>query len=373
MNSLLWRGWGVAALASVVVPLVLAQAGMAQSLANQTNRGVVEAETGNTDGISVKIADDLAGLLNDGATRRVVPVIGEGSLQNIIDVKALRGIDMAIVQIDALDYAKGQRLAQGLESITYIAKLYNEEFHLLARADVKSIDALAGKKVNFDGRGTGTGVTATRLFTLLAIKVEPTNYSTGAAIGRLMKGELDAVAFVGAKPSPVFRELASTDGLHFLSIPVRPAITAAYAPTRITAKDYPGLVAEDAPVDTVAVGTALIAANLVPGSERFRNVVNFVDAFFTQFPSLLDVGHHPKWREVNLAADIPGWRRFPAAEQWLRANATVAKKTSSPDLKTVFERFLEERSKAGGAPVLTQQQKDEFFTEFQRWQAGQVH
>ncbi len=372
MNSLLWRRLEGVALACAVVALTLAPAA-AQTLATQTNRGVVEIETGNTDGISVKIADDLAGLLNDGATRRVVPVIGEGSLQNIVDVKALRGIDMAIVQIDALDYARTQRLAPGLESITYIAKLYNEEFHLLARADVKTIDALAGKKVNFDGRGTGTGVTATRIFSLLGVKVEPTSYATGAALERLNKGELDAVAFVGAKPAPVFRDLATANGLHFLAIPLRPAITAVYAPTRLTSKDYPGLVGDDAAVDTVTIGTVLTAANLTPGSERFHNLVNFVDAFFTQFPSLLEPGHHPKWREVNLAADVPGWHRFPAAEQWLQRNATVAKQATPSDLKTVFERFLEERSKAGGAAVLTQQQKDEFFTEFQRWQAGQVH
>src|SRR5580658_5789968 len=216
MDSLMCRRL-IVMLACGLVPLALAPRAGAHTLADTTNRGVVEIETGNTDGISSKIADDLAGLLNDGATRRVVPVIGEGSLQNIVDVKVLRGIDMAVVQIDALDYARAQKLTPGLESMTYVAKLYNEEFHLLARADVKSIDALAGKKVNFDGRGTGTGVTATRIFSLLGIKVEPTSYATGAALERLNKGEIDAVAFVGAKPAPVFRDLASASGLHFLA------------------------------------------------------------------------------------------------------------------------------------------------------------
>jgi len=54
-------------------------------------------------------------------------------LQNLTDLKYLRGIDMAIVQSDVLDYAKEQRLLPGLEwSLTYITRLYNEEFHLLA-------------------------------------------------------------------------------------------------------------------------------------------------------------------------------------------------------------------------------------------------
>src|SRR5271170_4687689 len=125
MNLSMWRR-SIGMLACGLVPFALAPHAGAQSLADQANRGVVEIETGNTDGISSKIADDLASLLDDGATRRVVPVIGEGSLQNIVDVKVLRGIDMAVVQIDALDYALTQKLVPGIESMTYIAKLYNE-------------------------------------------------------------------------------------------------------------------------------------------------------------------------------------------------------------------------------------------------------
>jgi|SRR6516225_4037849 hypothetical protein len=36
------------------------------------NRGVVELETGGSAGISVRIAEDLAEVVNDGATRRVL-------------------------------------------------------------------------------------------------------------------------------------------------------------------------------------------------------------------------------------------------------------------------------------------------------------
>src|SRR4026209_2154630 len=72
------------------------------------NRGVVELETARAAGISVQIAEDLANVIDDGATRRVLPVIGKGAVQNITDLKLLRGIDMAIVQTDVLDYARQQ-------------------------------------------------------------------------------------------------------------------------------------------------------------------------------------------------------------------------------------------------------------------------
>src|SRR6202007_475835 len=105
--------------------------------------------------------EDLASIVDDGATRRVLPVVGKGSLQNITDLKLLRGVDMAILQQDVLDYARQQRLCPGLEnSISYITKLYNEEFHLLARGDIKSVADLANQKVNVDLRGGGTAITA---------------------------------------------------------------------------------------------------------------------------------------------------------------------------------------------------------------------
>ena len=104
-----------------LISLALApSSGRAQQQAAAINKGVVEIETAGSAGVSVRIAEDLAKLIDDGATRRVVPV------------------DVAILQADVLDYGKEQRLFAGIESsVTYIAKLYNEEFHLLARPAVK--------------------------------------------------------------------------------------------------------------------------------------------------------------------------------------------------------------------------------------------
>lgn len=337
------------------------------------NRGVVELETGRAAGTSVRIAEDLANLIDDGATRRVLPVIGKGSLQNITDLKLLRGIDAAIVQADVLDYAKQQNYLPGIEYwVTYIAKLYNEEFHLLARREIRGVADLANQKVNIDFRGAGTEITAGRLFEILQIPIAPAYDDQEVALEKLRKGEIAAVAFVSGKPAPLFRNIAGEDGLHFLSVPLNPAVTAAYVPTRLTVADYPGLVPWDQPVDTVAVGAVLAAANLQVGSERYRNLVNFVDAFFTGFQLLLDPGHHPKWHEVNIMAELPGWRRFPPAEQWLQRNAPVASAPNLQDLRAIFSRFIDERQQATGGPPMTQQEKDQLFGQFEAWQKGQL-
>src|SRR5215470_17952884 len=337
------------------------------------NRGIVELETTRSAGISVRIAEDIANVIDDGATRRVLPVVGKGALENLTDLKLLRGIDMAILQTDVLDHARQQNLFPGIDYwVTYIAKLYNEEFHLLARQDIKTVADLAGQKVNVDLRGAGTAITASRLFELMKIPVAATNDDQGVAIEKLRKGEVAAIAFVAGKPAPLFHNLNGNDGLHFLSIPLTPVVTAAYVPTRLTAADYPGLTPNDQPVDTVAVGAVLLAANLQQGGERYRNLVNFVDALFTGFQSLLAPGHHPKWREVNISAELPGWRRFPPAAQWLQRNVEVASAPNLQNLRAIFSRFIDERQQASGGLPMTQQQKDELFGQFELWQKGLV-
>jgi uncharacterized protein len=336
------------------------------------NRGVVELETGSSAGISVRIAEDLANVINDGATRRVVPVVGKGSLANLTDLKLLRGIDLAILQTDTLDYAREQQLFPGIEgSITYIAKLYNEEFHLLARTEVNGIADLANRKINVDVRDGGTAITARRIFDLLKLPVTFTNDPSEVALGKLHSGQIAALAFVAGKPAPLFRDIKQEDGLHLLAVPFNPATAAGYLPARVTAADYPGLVPQNRPIDTIAVGTVLVAANLQQTPERYRNVVNFVEAFFTGFQSLLEPGHHPKWREVNLAAELAGWRRYPPAEQWLQRNLQAAKAPNPQEVMAMFARFVDERRQSMGGAAMTEPEKLDLFQQYQRWQTAQ--
>ncbi len=337
------------------------------------NKGVVELETGDSAGVSIPIAEDLAGLIDDGATRRVLPVVGQTAEQNLVDLVLLRGIDMAILQSDVVDAARQQHLLPGIDSsFTYVTKLYNEEFHLLAGPDVKTIADLAHRRVDVGVRGSGTSVTAQRLFDLLKIQIEPVNDAPDIALDKLRHGDIAAVAFVAGKPAALLRNVQPTEGWHLLPVPLDTGVINAYVPTTLTADDYPALIAKDKPVDTIAVGLFLAVAKLRPDSERYKNVSNFVGTFFTQFSVLLEPGHQPKWREINLAAEIPGLTRFPPAQQWLDHNAAAGRQNPQ-DLKMLFSVFLDTRQQAvGGAPI-TDQQKQELFNQFQRWQAGQAH
>jgi uncharacterized protein len=358
---------------AAVPTAVLLLSSPAQTLAQSTegiNRGTVRLIVGSSEDSGVRIAEDLADILDVSGTRRILTIVGKGSLQNIVDLKSLHGVDTGLVQVDVLEAARTQGAYRGIESwLTYIAKLYDEEFHLLALAGVENITDLSGKRVNLGIPGDGTATTAHAIFDRLKIGIEPTAYDPTTALAKLRSGEIAALAYVSAKPAPLFAALRATDGLHFLSIPSRPEVIGRYVPAQLTSADYPGLVRAQQPVDTVAVGTALMVAPLAQGSDRYRSVAAFVDAFFTQFASFHEPGHHPKWGEVNLAAELPGWKRFPPAEAWLKSNAVAAgQPLNEKDLRAIFAKFLDERGKLSGGRAFSAEEKDQLFDQFQRWQ-----
>ena len=91
-----------------------------------------------------------------------------------------------------------------------------------------------------------------------------------------------------------------------------------YLPATLTSKDYPNLIAEGEKVDTIAVPAVLAAYNWAPNTDRYRKLTQFVDAFFTKFPTFQNPPFHPKWKEVSLSAPLPGWQRFPYAAAMAR-------------------------------------------------------
>lgn len=297
------------------------------------NQGTVGIISGGVTGTYVRIAADLASVLDDGDNLRILPVIGKGSVQNITDVLYLRGIDIGILQSDVLTYVKRQNLHGNVDKrVHFITKLYNEEFHLLARSDVGSVQDLAGKKVNFDVRGSGTYLTASVIFETLNIKVEPTAFDQALALEKLKTGEISAIVYVAGKPTTLFNNLRAADSVKFLSIPFTPELLETYFPSRLANEDYPNLVEAGQPVDTVAVGAVMAVFNWEADSVRYKKVAKFVDAFFTKFSEFQKPPRHAKWQEVSLTAQVPGWTRFKAAEDWLKRRGGAA--ATTPAAKT---------------------------------------
>jgi TRAP transporter TAXI family solute receptor len=364
-------GIAFAALLGMAVTTSFGTAATAQSidaLRHRANAGTVGIVSGGVDGTYIRIAADLAAVLDNAEGLRVLPLLGKGSLQNLSDIAFLKGIDVGIVQSDALAYARRERLYPGIDkSIRYIAKLYNEEMHVLARTDVATIRDLAGKRVNIDLRGSGTSMTASLVFQSLGVPIDATNFDQALALEKLKQGEIAALVYVAGRPARLFSDIRREDGLHFLPVPVDAALLDTYLPARLGAEDYPLLISEGDAVETVAVGAVMAVYNWAPDTERYRKVARFVQAFFSNFDSFLQPPRHAKWKEVNLAAEVPGWTRFQAAETALRQEVAIATSGNGP-LRKDFDAFL---NLTGGSDRPSDVQKAALFEEFLRWQRSQ--
>jgi TRAP transporter TAXI family solute receptor len=315
------RGLILAAGAVLAAPRAMAQGTVPQgaapspaalgAMSQRANAGTVGVISGGVDGTYVRIAADLAAVLDSGDELRVLPIIGRGSVQNIADIMFLRGVDIGIVQSDVLAFAQRQRLFPGVTQLVhYIAKLYDEEFHLLARPGISRVEDLAGQRVNVDNRASGTAMTASLVFEGLGLRVETVNDPQDLALERLRRGEIAAMAFVAGQPARIFSAVPPDSGLRFLEVPLTPALLDTYLPSRLVAERYPNLVPAGGAVDTLAVGAVMAVYAWSPGTERHRKVARFVEAFFTRFEEFQRPPRHAKWREVNLAAQVPGWTRF---------------------------------------------------------------
>ncbi|MGI4941783.1 MAG: TAXI family TRAP transporter solute-binding subunit [Janthinobacterium lividum] len=323
---------------------------------------VVGVEGAGIGGTYLRIAGDLANALNKPGLR-VVPIVGQGSVQNVDDLLHLRGVDVAIVQADVLAYVRREHMLPpgGERTIQYIAKLYDEEVHIVAGPQVHTLDDLKGKAVNADLPRSGSTLTARVLFAALGIPVTLTEEPQDVAIERLKRGEIAAVVRVAGKPVDIFKALPDNLGLHILGLPQdKEQLLQTYAPGSFTSADYPNLVANGETVDTLAVGAVMAVYAWPAGSVRYRQITRLVTELFAQFDHLQAAPAHPKWKEVNLSAEVPGWTRFAAAAEQVSA-------LRNKGLEQDFESFLSAGSATAG---LTSQQKAALFDQFVRWRRG---
>lgn len=380
------RRWLATALVALS-PLLLAQSAVAQNrpqaAASQLtfvdkqklNQNTVGIMAGKSDSAYLSAVEDMSAVLDSGADLRIIAMLGKGALQNVQDVLSLQQTDMGVTHANVLSYLKKtKKLGADIESrLRFVTKLFNEEVHIVARTSVGDLRDLNGQKVNVGEIGSGTALTAELIFDALGIKVTPVNMVQSDALVAIQGGSLAATVLVAGKPSPLFDIFRLKGDLKLLPIPYEEALETDYLPTKFTYEDYPTLVPEGQTVETVAVPAVLAAFNWRKGTDRYRRLGMFVEAFFSKFEEFRKPPRHPKWREVNLTADVPGWQRFPAAQEWLDRNAAkVAKQQSAPasaSANTDAQRrtFLEFLAAQQGGGAAAAPEREALFRQFMEW------
>ena len=343
------------------------------ALGERLNTNTVAIISGNPNATYLTIAYDLSAVLDDGDNFRILPVIGKGGGQNIRDVRFLKGVDLGITQSNILnEYRSSNEIGNIDDKIVYITKLFNEEMHLVVRADsnIETLAQLDGQKVNFSDTGSGSQISTRDIFHRLGIKAQEVNMGQADAFEKLKSGEIAATILIAGKPAGAMAKLRATDGLRFLPVPFSKPLQNDYLPAVLAHDDYPGMVEAGHEVATVAVGAVLIAYNWPKDSDRYRRIAKFVDVFFPRLAEFQQPPRHPKWRETNLATVVPGWTRFAAAQEWLDQNR--GKPATAATTRDQFDRFLAVRRVAGESGDANDPGvRDRLFQQFLDWQTRQ--
>lgn len=182
------------------------------------------------------------------------------------------------------------------------------------------------------------------------------------ALEKLRHGEISGVMDVVGKPAQLFQNIPQNSGLHFIDVAVGPRDEGNYKPATLSSAEYPNLVDKDRPVTTLATPTVLAAFNWPSNSPRYGNVALFCNAFLENFPEFLHSPRHPKWRDVDLFALVPGWRRFPAAEEWIREHPNSHTVQTTEQFSSSFEDFAKQTG--FDATHLSQADRDAIFHQF---------
>src|SRR6266851_2842096 len=284
------------------------------------NAWTVGLAGGLLEGAPIRLAAEIARVVDDGPNLHVLPIVTRGATENVNSLLYLRGVDLAIINSDALEEYKIQ-VPEIQRYVTYLFNLFPSELHVFVRPEIQGLQDLAGKKVNFNTLGTAAAYSGPLIFSRLGIDVEKTFIPHQVALQQMRKGDMAAVVFITSKPVDAFLRGQWEPGFKFLPVTYDSKFEDYYQPAVLEAAEYPALIKPGERISTISVPTALVAYNWPAGSDRYRRVARFTDTLFTRVDKLQVAGFDPQWKTINLRATVPGLTRFPAAQEWLERQA----------------------------------------------------
>lgn len=276
------------------------------------NSWTVGLAAGRTEGAPLQFAAELARVMDDGDNMRVVPMVTRGPFDNIFDLLYLKGVDAAIVYGDILEHFKktpeGPSIAK---RINFLVNLFPSELHIFVRPEIKSLKDLEGKAVNFNTEGTAAAYSGPIIFDRLGIKVDAKFVPHSVAMEEMKKGPAyAATVWISSKPLPPFLKGNFPEGFKFLPVEYSDKLEF-YLPAYLESSDYPSLIPQGTRIPTISVPALLAVYDWPVDTDRYRRMVRFTDYLMQRFEKLqTEAGYHPKWKDVNLAAKVPGWQRF---------------------------------------------------------------
>src|SRR4030081_3665366 len=261
------------------------------------NAWTVGLAGGLIEGAPLRLAAEIARVVNEEDKLHVIPIVTQGAVENVNSLLYLKGVDAAIINTDALDEYKAQ--VPFIERrLVYILNLFPSELHIFVRPEIRSLEDLRGKKVNFNTQGTAAAFSGPLIFSRMGLDVDKMFIPHPVALEQMKRGEVSAVVFITSKPVDAFLKGKWEPGFKFLPVEYGYRFEDYYLPATLEATEYPGLIQQGERIPTIAVPTALVAFNWPPGSNRYQRVARFIGHLFSRVDILQGPGFDPKWKAI---------------------------------------------------------------------------
>jgi uncharacterized protein len=264
--------------------------------------------TGPSDGTYIQIARDMQKVAQkDGIKLEIRPT--QGSFENMVLLGDMK-VDLAIAQIDALEFFAKVMKPQGIDvfgTIRVILNLYPEEIHVLTNNPaINSFLQLQGKRVSFGPKNGGSALTGEVLLETYGMQVDKSFLDPRDALEGLKKNQLDAMLFVGGAPVPLFKNLGSS--FRFVDLPRDEFLEKIYSRKTLDRSLYDWTI----PTETYSVLSVLMGRD-TKDQLYAQNVQKLILSILTNQDQLKASGHE-KWRSsrINTPLEYNGYG--PASE-----------------------------------------------------------
>jgi len=208
--------------------------------------------------------------------------------------------------------------------------------HVITRNETTTSKSFGQAGSIRQSRGSST-ITGILMFQRLGIEVQQVSGDiTGG--GSATQGEFDAIVRVVNSRSATCRDPPNS-GLHMIPVPYSKKFTDLYALAEFTAPTT-RIWSRQATASTPS--PFRLCSPLTIGQEH-RSLSPgraLRAAAVANFDKLQKPPYHAKWKDVNLAASIPGWTRFSVAETELQQLKRSRNISESPDLEQEFRVFV---------------------------------